>query len=80
MSRGVISSSTFRSCALDGSLFRSTCWPICRSAATCRCFEIALGEDLAVHLHQDLLDDFGAQAMASAPAPTSATSDRDHEF
>ena len=66
---GVISASAFFSVSSFFSDSGSTCWPCMRwrSAGDLPLLELGLRDDVAVHLHEDLLDDV---ARASAPRRT----------
>ena len=62
----------------SGSVLRSICWPaLAQDLATWRCLEVRLGEDLAVHLDEDLFDDFGAGRDGASQAR--ARDERDDE-
>ena len=59
---GVISSSIFRSSALFGSALEVDLLALrLAQPGDLALLEVRLGEDLAVHLHQDLLDDLGSR-------------------
>ena len=66
MSCGVMSFSALRSCALFGSLFEIDLLPLLTEHRDLPRFQLGFREDLAVHLHENLLDDLGARTTAAA--------------
>ena len=73
---GVTSSSALRSW-VRRSLFRSSLLALLAQRRNLALLEIGLGEDLAVHLDENLLDDFGAHGNRRADerrAPTAIAS------
>ena len=75
MSCGVISSSALRSCCVARVVLQVELLAALAQRRDLPRLEVGLGEDLAVHLDQDLLDDLGAQRRRRATsARTAATS------
>ena len=64
MSCGVTSSSILRSCCVVAVAFQIDLLTHLPERGDLALLEIGLGEDLAVHLDEDLLDDLGAGATA----------------
>ena len=62
MSCGVISSSTLRSCCVGRIALQVDLLTLLAQRGDLALLEVGLGEDLAVHLDENLLDDFGADA------------------